>query len=125
MELVDRNTESGISIDGSAPGPASPALASADTRVRTYEELDGAEGHAVYFRPQRFSALDLAPLKCTVTVTHQGVARECGLRSVSQSGVGFTWPVDVPLQPGLSPATTCCSPVSTTSRATADSSACK
>ena len=83
---------------GSPAGAASSAAA--DARVKTYEELDGAEGRAVFFRPQRYTAEELAPLRGTVVVVHGGVSRECALNDVSQSGVAFAWPLDVPVQPG-------------------------
>ncbi len=104
MELLDRASESGLPDEGAAPGPSSAPklLAPADARVRSYEDLDGAEGRAVYFRPQRFTAEELAPLKCTVTVSHGGVTRECALLDVSQSGVAFSWPLDVALATGAS-----------------------
>ena len=61
-------------------------------RVRTYEELDGAQGREVFFRPQRYSAADLAPLKATVSVRAGGEQHQCPLLDVSQSGVAFECP---------------------------------
>lgn len=69
-------------------------------RVRSYEELDGAEGRAVFFRPHRYTAAELAPLTGTVTVVHEGLPRECALRDVSQSGVAFDWPADAAVRVG-------------------------
>ncbi len=70
-------------------------------RIRGYEDLDGAEGRAVFFRPQRFTAAELAPLHASVTVALGGEAvRECALRDVSQSGVAFEWPADVAVRVG-------------------------
>ena len=43
-------------------------LAAATALIKTYEELDGAQGREVFFRPQRYRAQDLSPLKCTVVV---------------------------------------------------------
>ncbi|HTP26041.1 MAG TPA: PilZ domain-containing protein, partial [Anaeromyxobacteraceae bacterium] len=57
---------------------------------RSYEELDGAEGREVFFRPHRFSAADLAPLCGTATVSLGGSERECPIRDVSQNGVAFS-----------------------------------
>jgi extracellular factor (EF) 3-hydroxypalmitic acid methyl ester biosynthesis protein len=68
-------------------------------RVRTYEELDGAEGREVFFRPHRFAAADFAPLRCMVTVSVAGGVHECALRDLSQNGVAFDLPVEVELQP--------------------------
>ncbi len=97
MELLERTNEAALPLAG-APAP----VAANDARVRTYEELDGAEGRAVYFRPQRYTAEELAPLRCTVSVTHLGQERQCALVDVSQSGVAFSWPLDVALQAGQS-----------------------
>lgn len=97
MELVDRPTEAGVSVGGAL---SSKPAAEAEQRVRTYEELDGAEGRAVYFRPQRYTAEELLPLKAMVTVGHQGFVRECALHDVSQNGVAFVWPADATLRQG-------------------------
>jgi hypothetical protein len=80
-----------------APGTTSPAGPRA---IRGYEELDGAQGRAVFFRPHRYTAAELAPLRCTVAVLHEGRSRECALRDVSQSGVAFVWPQDVGFRVG-------------------------
>ena len=61
-------------------------------RVRTYEELDGAQGREVFFRPQRYSAADLSPLRATVSLRAEGVLHQCPLVDVSQSGVAFECP---------------------------------
>ena len=37
-------------------------------RIRTYEELDGAQGREVFFRPHRYRAQDLEPLTANVYV---------------------------------------------------------
>jgi len=87
-----------------APSPLSaapaPEIASATGHVRAYEELEGAEGRAVFFRPHRYTAADLAPLRGTVGILYQGVPRECEPRDVSQSGVAFVWPMDVAIRKG-------------------------
>src|SRR3954451_20458447 len=62
-------------------------------RVRNYEELDGAQGREVFFRPQRYRAADLAPLKGEVTVAD----RRCQLLDVSQNGVAVEWPDRLPV----------------------------
>jgi extracellular factor (EF) 3-hydroxypalmitic acid methyl ester biosynthesis protein len=71
----------------------SPAkLAAATPLTRTYEELDGAQGREVFFRPHRYRAQDLSPLKCTVVVRADELPVECPLYDVSQNGVAFEWP---------------------------------
>jgi SAM-dependent methyltransferase len=54
-----------------------------------YEDLDGAEGRAVFFRPHRCTAADLAPLRCTVAVFVAGEEQVYALRDVSQNGAAF------------------------------------
>jgi extracellular factor (EF) 3-hydroxypalmitic acid methyl ester biosynthesis protein len=77
-----------------------PGGSSSQRRVRRYEELDGAEGRGVFFRPERHSAEDLAPLHASVAVTVAGVRRDCALIDVSQNGVAVAWPADLPVQKG-------------------------
>jgi extracellular factor (EF) 3-hydroxypalmitic acid methyl ester biosynthesis protein len=69
-------------------------------RLRRYEDLDGQEGRAVYFRPHRYTAAELAPLRGVVTVTLASGRSECPLLDVSQSGVAVAWPAGVPAQKG-------------------------
>jgi SAM-dependent methyltransferase len=69
-------------------------------RVRNYEELDGAQGREVFFRPHRYQATDLLPLRSTVSVSVGGARHTCVLVDVSQSGVAFEWPRDLPVAVG-------------------------
>jgi extracellular factor (EF) 3-hydroxypalmitic acid methyl ester biosynthesis protein len=62
-------------------------------RVRNYEELDGAQGREVFFRPHRYRATDLAPLKGEVLANGQ----RCQLLDVSQNGVAVEWPAALPV----------------------------
>ena len=66
------------------------------TAVRTYEELDGAQGREVFFRPQRYRAPDLLPVRGEVLVSHGGVSTVCPVHDVSQNGVAFEWPAGKP-----------------------------
>jgi extracellular factor (EF) 3-hydroxypalmitic acid methyl ester biosynthesis protein len=66
-------------------------------RVRSYEELDGAQGREVFFRPHRFRAADLEPLAATVMVKRAGSAPvKCALVDISQNGVAFEWAAEAP-----------------------------
>jgi extracellular factor (EF) 3-hydroxypalmitic acid methyl ester biosynthesis protein len=85
--------------NGTSPRGGSAAPDGAG-RVRTYEELDGAEGRAVFFRPHRYTAADLAPLRGIVGVTLGGVDHQLALRDVSQNGLAFPWPGDQSVQQG-------------------------
>lgn len=69
-------------------------------RIRNYEDLDGAQGREVFFRPHRYRASDLAPLHSTVTVTVGNQTHPCTLVDVSQSGVAFEWPATLPVAVG-------------------------
>lgn len=69
-------------------------------RVRNYEELDGAQGREVFFRPQRYSAKDLEPLTATVLVRAGEELHRCGLLDVSQSGVAFECPAGLTVAVG-------------------------
>jgi extracellular factor (EF) 3-hydroxypalmitic acid methyl ester biosynthesis protein len=64
-------------------------------RVRNYEELEGAQGREVFFRPQRYRASDLAPLRSEVAMTAAGVERRCPLLDVSENGAAFECPKDL------------------------------
>ena len=64
-------------------------------RVRNYEELEGAQGREVFFRPQRYRATDLAPLRSEVAITVGGAERRCSLLDVSENGAAFECPKEL------------------------------
>jgi len=65
-------------------------------RVRNYEELEGAQGREVFFRPQRYRAADLAPLRSEVALTAAGgTERPCPLLDISENGAAFECPKDL------------------------------
>ncbi len=109
MELLDRRDPSQPMLEGGGPRTVSPATpraavpeaaldASAPAGVCAYEELDGAHGRSVFFRPHRHTAQELEPLRSTVTVTVGGASRECPMQDVSQNGVAFAWPEGLPVE---------------------------
>jgi len=61
-------------------------------RVRNYEELEGARGREVFFRPERYRAKDLVPLRSEVVITLGGSERICPLLDLSENGAAFEWP---------------------------------
>ncbi|MFL5442321.1 MAG: PilZ domain-containing protein [Myxococcales bacterium] len=75
-------------------------LAAATAFSRSYEELDGAQGREVFFRPHRYRPQDLSPLKCTVVIRIEDLAVECALYDVSQNGVAFDLPEGISLRVG-------------------------
>ena len=70
------------------------------TPLRTYEELDGAQGREVFFRPQRYRAQDLLRLRAVVNLRFELANYECPVHDISQNGVAFEWPAGVPLEVG-------------------------
>jgi extracellular factor (EF) 3-hydroxypalmitic acid methyl ester biosynthesis protein len=68
--------------------------------VARYEELEGAEGRAVFFRPQRHTATDLAPLRGTLTMVVDGDRKACDVLDVSQNGAAVAWPGGPPPRKG-------------------------
>jgi len=69
-------------------------------RVRNYEELEGAQGREVFFRPHRYRARDLIPLQCEVVLSMPDGERPGALVDVSQNGAAFEWPKDIPVSIG-------------------------
>jgi len=76
------------------------AFSDVTARTQMYEDLEGGEGRAVFFRPHRYTAADLAPLRGTVTVTVDGARSECHVLDVSQNGAAVSWPNGVPARKG-------------------------
>jgi extracellular factor (EF) 3-hydroxypalmitic acid methyl ester biosynthesis protein len=68
--------------------------------VRNYEDLEGAQGREVFFRPHRYRAMDLLPLQCEVVLAMPDGERPSALVDVSQNGAAFEWPDDVPVSVG-------------------------
>ncbi len=73
--------------------PTPPPVISAG---KAYEELEGAQGREVYFRPMRYRPADLGAVQPTIEVTADGAAHACAMLDVSQSGVAFAWPAGLP-----------------------------
>jgi extracellular factor (EF) 3-hydroxypalmitic acid methyl ester biosynthesis protein len=62
--------------------------------------LDGAAGREVFFRPQRYRAADLLPLKGEVRVRSGERDLICQLLDVSQNGGAVEWPAELPVAVG-------------------------
>lgn len=66
-------------------------------RIRNYEDLDGAQGREVFFRPHRYRASDLAPLAHKIYVRRsEDHLVGCSLVDISQNGVAFEWNAERP-----------------------------
>lgn len=78
--------------------PSSPVSTHSARRLtpvsepKLYEELDGAVGREVFFRPTRYRSQDLAPLSAVVQVRIAGRSTQCVLVDVSQGGIAIEWP---------------------------------
>ncbi|HWE23746.1 MAG TPA: hypothetical protein VG496_07370 [Myxococcales bacterium] len=61
--------------------------------IRTYEELEGGQGREVFFRPHRYRAAELFPLRGEVQLPANGAdPASYVLHDVSQNGLAFEWP---------------------------------
>ena len=66
------------------------------TPTKTYEELEGGQGREVFFRPHRYRAPELHPVRGEVRLSLRGAPAACVLHDVSQNGVAFEWPAGGP-----------------------------
>lgn len=64
--------------------------------VRSYEELEGAAGREVFFRPQRYKAQDLDPVQIVVRVALGGEFRALPWYDLAQGGLAVHWPAEWP-----------------------------
>lgn len=62
---------------------------------RNYDELEGAEGPAVRFRPERYSQVDFGPMDLSVSMQVGDFTLSPTLCDVSQNGVAVLWPADL------------------------------
>jgi len=69
-------------------------------RVADYAALQGTQGRDVYFRPERYQLADLGPVGVVVELRIAERIYPCELFDVSQNGVAFDWPRDVPVEIG-------------------------
>lgn len=92
----------GPQIEGDAlSGPSSPAEVPLP-RGKSYEDLEGASGREVLFRPQRYSISELGPVLPVVLIaTPDGGPHQCVMHDISQNGVAFEWPDGVPTTIGM------------------------
>jgi extracellular factor (EF) 3-hydroxypalmitic acid methyl ester biosynthesis protein len=69
-------------------------------RADHYSNLDGASGRDIYFRPERYPRSELGPVGVVVGISMLDGQRDCELHDVSQNGVAFEWPRDIPIEVG-------------------------
>ena len=102
-DLKDRAAGDGNGVRRVPPGFEAAAVkpGSAPIKQRTYEQLDGAEGRQVFFRPQRYLRADLGQVRATLRLTPaHGEPHDCEIIDISQNGVAFEWPRGVPVELG-------------------------
>lgn len=73
--------------------PAAPE-SPADLRGKDYEQLPGASGREVFFRPTRYRRDEFGDILPIIDVTFGGPGRPCELEDISQNGVAFAWPFE-------------------------------
>lgn len=68
------------------------AAVAAQRRFLSHGEVDGAEGRSRHFRPPRYSAAELAPLRVGLRIQHADRAVDCRVICLSQTGASLAWP---------------------------------
>jgi len=68
-------------------------------RSQRYEELEGAEGAAVRFRPERYSHHDLGPVDPALSLVVDDAALAPRLWDISQNGLAMLWPATAAVPP--------------------------
>jgi hypothetical protein len=97
-DILDKKRS--IKLIESSPDRGPGADVDPVTGVARYEELEGGEGRSVFFRPQRYTATDLAPLQGTLTMVVDGDRKACPVLDVSQNGAAIAWPRGAPPRKG-------------------------
>ncbi len=98
---MDTARTTGKLLDGAAPEDVPRKGVRTDGIPKKYEELDGAQGRAVFFRPERYRTADLGPVHPVVKVwIDNDTIWECDLHDVSQNGVAFRCPDSCRLETG-------------------------
>jgi extracellular factor (EF) 3-hydroxypalmitic acid methyl ester biosynthesis protein len=86
---------SGEHSDSSPPPQSSGTIAIAD-----YVDLDGGQGRDVFFRPDRYQRSELGPVGAVVELELGDRVERCELHDVSQNGIAFEWPRELPVEIG-------------------------
>jgi extracellular factor (EF) 3-hydroxypalmitic acid methyl ester biosynthesis protein len=82
-------------------GSTSQTIRRGSLPIAEYVDLDGGQGRDVFFRPDRYQRSDLGPVGAVVEVDLPGTVQRCEIHDVSQNGLAFEWPRDVPVSIGL------------------------
>ena len=89
-------------ISGRAGRESGPVLSSGASpgEVVNYAEFKGKHGRDVFFRPDRYQRSELGPVGVAVEVVSGAETRRSELFDVSQSGLAFDWPSELPVELG-------------------------
>jgi hypothetical protein len=68
--------------------------------VVNYAEFRGSRGRDVFFRPDRYPRSELGPVGVAVEIVSAAQTRRSELFDVSQSGLAFDWPSELPVEIG-------------------------
>ena len=90
---------SGEQPDSDPPPNSLPS--SGTVSIAEYVDLDGGQGRDIFFRPDRYQRSDLGPVGAVVELGLPEKVERCELHDVSQNGLAFEWPRDVPVEVGL------------------------
>lgn len=82
-------------------GSTSQTIRRSTIPIAEYVDLDGGQGRDVFFRPDRYQRSDLGPIGAVVEIDLPGKVQRCEIHDVSQNGLAFEWPRDVPVEIGL------------------------
>lgn len=99
------DTEDGLgtSVDTDRPSPDHHLLQNEPKdpgQGRSYEDLSGGLGHDIFFRPPRYTSMDLTGGAHNVLLGSEPHHEICELHDVSQNGVAWYWPHHDPPQQG-------------------------
>ncbi|MEZ4407208.1 MAG: hypothetical protein R3A52_12105 [Polyangiales bacterium] len=64
--------------------------------ARPFDSLEGGVGREVLYRPQRYTAADVAPLAVALELTVGVTKVTCEVDNFSQNGIGVVWPASLP-----------------------------
>jgi extracellular factor (EF) 3-hydroxypalmitic acid methyl ester biosynthesis protein len=103
-EVVEPSPSSSAEGRASAVWPSGSGSSREPRHGVAYADLDGGQGREVFFRPHRYQREDLGPVQPVVRVAvnraESAKTRECALHDVSQNGVAFEWPSELPIESG-------------------------
>jgi extracellular factor (EF) 3-hydroxypalmitic acid methyl ester biosynthesis protein len=86
--------------EGADSVPPPPIPVSSRVPIAEYVDLDGAQGRDIFFRPDRYQRSELGPIGVVVELFLDDRTVRCELHDVSQNGLAFDWPRELPVEIG-------------------------